>query len=66
MGLFFNIPNSNIVNENYIISKNDLYINFDKFESGKSNVLLVTGFSGSGKSTLASQLAKNINASIMN
>ena len=59
MGLFFNIPNnSNIVNENYIISKNDLYINFDKFESGKSNVLLVTGFSGSGKSILASQLAK--------
>ena len=45
MGLFFNIPNnSNIVNENYIISKNDLYINFDKFESGKSNILLVIGF----------------------
>ena len=66
MGLFFNIPNNNIVNENYIISKNDLYINFDKFESGKSNILLVTGFSGSGKSILASQLAKNINVSIMN
>ena len=60
MGLFFNIPNNNIINENYIISKNDLYINFDKFESGKSNVLLVTGFSGSGKSTLVSQLAKKI------
>lgn len=52
------LDDSNIINENYIISKNDLYINFDKFESGKSNVLLVTGFSGSGKSTLASQLAK--------
>lgn len=44
-----------IISESYIFSKDDMYINYDKFESGKSNVLLVTGLSGSGKSTLASK-----------
>lgn len=40
---------------------NDLEINLNKFESGESNVLLITGFSGSGKSTLAKQLANKYN-----
>lgn len=44
------------ITENLLLNKKDLEINLDKFESGKSNVLLITGFSGSGKSTLASQL----------
>ena len=43
--------------ENVVINRNDLYINFDKFTSGKSNIILITGFSGSGKTTLAKKIA---------
>jgi ribosomal protein S18 acetylase RimI-like enzyme len=43
--------------ENVVFDRKDLYINMDKFESGKSNIILITGFSGSGKTTLAKQLA---------
>ena len=46
------------VEESFAINEKDLYINFDKFESGKSNILLITGLSGSGKSTLAANLVK--------
>lgn len=46
-----------IIQESYVFSKNDLYINYDKFESDKSNICLITGLSGSGKSTLAEQIA---------
>lgn len=59
---------SNIVNdydesvtEGIAIDK-ELYYNFDKLESGKSNIILVTGLSGSGKSTLAKSLASKYNA----
>ena len=51
------ISEENIMNENLVLNNKDLEINLDKFESGKSNILLITGFSGSGKSTLASSLA---------
>lgn len=50
------------VNENMVFNKNDIKVNVDKFESGASNILLVTGLSGSGKSTLAAQLAKKYKA----
>ena len=50
------------VNENYILKKDDLYINFDKFTSGKTNICLITGLSGSGKSTLGKELAKKYKA----
>lgn len=53
-----NIISYEDINESFLLNKNDFYYNFDKWESGKSNVLLITGFSGSGKSTLAKQLAK--------
>lgn len=43
--------------ESFLFSKDNLYINFDKFESGKSNICLVTGISGSGKSTVAQKIA---------
>ena len=46
-----------VFEENVLISRDDIYYDFDKFESGQKNVLLITGFSGSGKSTLAEQLA---------
>lgn len=58
----FNESVDNLYTENVIFNKNDLCKDVDKFESGKSNVLLVTGFSGSGKSTLASQLASKYKA----
>ena len=51
-----------ITNEGYLLSKDNLYINFDKFESGESNICLITGLSGSGKSTLGKQLASKYNA----
>lgn len=50
------------INEGYIFSKDNLYINFDKFKDGKTNICFVTGLSGSGKSTEAERLAKEYNA----
>lgn len=50
------------VNESFILEKDDLYINFDKFESGKSNICLITGLSGSGKSTLGKEISKKYKA----
>ena len=50
------------VNENFIFKKDDLYINFDKFESGESNICLITGLSGSGKSTLGKEISNKYNA----
>ena len=44
--------------ENMAIDHEDLYINMDKFESGKCNIILITGFSGSGKSTLGEEMVK--------
>lgn len=46
-----------VLTENVMISRDDIYYGFDKFESGEKNVLLITGFSGSGKSTLAENLS---------
>ncbi len=51
-----------LVTEGYIFTKNNLYINFDKFESGETNICFVTGLSGSGKSTLAKNLASKYKA----
>ena len=50
------------IEENYVFSKDDTYINFEKFESGKSNICLITGYSGSGKSTLGKQIANDYDA----
>ena len=44
--------------ENMAIDHEDLYINMDKFESGKCNIILITGFTGSGKSTLGEEMVK--------
>ena len=45
-----------------LISEDDIHINVDKFKSGESNILQITGLSGSGKSTLAKELANKYNA----
>ena len=50
------------IKESYVFSKNDLYINFEKFEKGDSNICLITGLSGSGKSTLGNSLATKYKA----
>lgn len=50
------------LNEAVVFSGNDLYKNFDKFENGDSNILLITGLTGSGKSTLAKSLCSKYNA----
>lgn len=56
------IYNESYIEEAIIFNKNDLYWKFDDFESGKSNILLITGLSGSGKSTLGKQLSKKYKA----
>lgn len=50
------------LDESYIFSKDNLYINYDDFKSGKTNICLITGLSGSGKSTEAQKVAKENNA----
>ena len=56
--IFEFIKNPEIYTEGFIINEKDLYVNFNKFDSGESNILLITGLSGSGKSTLAKNLAQ--------
>ena len=58
----YRINESSLINEGYIFSKDNLFINFDKFKDGKTNICFVTGLSGSGKSTEAEKLAKEYNA----
>lgn len=53
---------NNTLNESIVFSGNDIYKNFDKFENGESNILLITGLTGSGKSTLAQQICSKYNA----
>jgi dephospho-CoA kinase len=57
--------NDEPINESYIFNQKDLYINFDKFESGQSNMVFITGLSGGGKSTLATKLASKYNAEVI-
>lgn len=47
------------LDESGFVISDDIYcFNFNKLDSGKTNILLVTGLSGSGKSTYASLLSK--------
>lgn len=54
--------NESVLSENIIFNRDDIEYNIDDFKTGKSNVLLITGFSGSGKSTLGKQLSNKYNA----
>ena len=38
-------PYSKYINEN-LLTKDNIYYNYDKWESGESNILLVCGYSG--------------------
>lgn len=53
------------IDENFIFSKKDNVYNFDKWDSGESNILIITGLSGSGKSTMAFSLAEEYDAIVI-
>lgn len=53
------------IDEGFIFSSRDIVLNIDDFESGKSNILFVTGLAGSGKSTLAGTLQEQYDADII-
>lgn len=53
---------SHVIMENVIFNRDNTELNIDKFESGKSNILLVTGLSGSGKSTIAQKISSKFDA----
>lgn len=53
------------VEENVTFNKDNTIYNIDKFESGESNILLVTGLSGSGKSTLGEEMARKYGATLI-
>ena len=50
------------IEENKVFSTKNLEYNIDKWNSGSSNILFITGLSGSGKSTLAANIADKKNA----
>lgn len=47
-----------IIKEEMIFTKKDIVMNIDDFDSGKSNILFITGLSGSGKTTMSSELCE--------
>ena len=51
--------------ESYLVSKKDVEYNLEDFESGKSNILLITGLSRSGKTTLGKEYANKYNATLI-
>ncbi len=53
------------IQESYVFSKSDIYINYEKFQANKSNICLITGLSGSGKTTLAEKITKENNAKLI-
>jgi dephospho-CoA kinase len=55
-----------MLNESYIFSDDDIYLNMDKWQKKKNmNILFVTGMSGSGKSTLADEIADKYHAEMI-
>lgn len=50
---------------NRFISGQDVYVNYDKWTSGKINKLFIIGLSGSGKSTLGNRLAEQFNCDVV-
>ena len=51
-----------ILNEAMFLNKKDLYLNYEEWNLGRTNILLITGLSGSGKSTLGMKEASAHNA----
>ena len=61
-----NTIGESITNENYFMSKDDKYLNLDKFESGESNICLVVGLDGSNKNQIARKIANDNDALYVN
>jgi adenylate kinase family enzyme len=55
----------NHIQEGYFFSDKTISIDLNKFENGKSNILLVLGLIGSGKTTLGKYLAKKYKARLL-
>jgi hypothetical protein len=55
------MENYDIVEENLLLSKDNIEVNLDKFGSS-NNILYITGLGGSGKSTIISEYAKKYGA----
>lgn len=54
-----------VLDEGLIFSSKDIVRNIDDFESGKSNILFITGLAGSGKTTLAGTLEEQYGAEVI-
>lgn len=54
-----------VLDEGLIFSEKDIVLNIDDFESGKSNILFITGLAGSGKTTLAGTLEEQYGAEVV-
>lgn len=55
--------NKSIITENYVLSGDDIIMNFNKWKPNTANnILYVTGLSGSGKTTLAEEYEKKYKA----
>lgn len=50
------VREAQIASESYILSKEDIAYNMDKYRNGQNNVCFIIGHSGSGKTTLANDL----------
>ena len=50
------------ISEGVLIDEPTVAYNYDKWESGESNIMLITGLSGSGKTSLARGVAEQDNA----
>lgn len=55
----FNIEKYMISEEAFFSSVDDIYYNYEKWESGKSNICFITGISGSGKTSIGWEFYDN-------
>lgn len=51
--------------EEGLLNQDDVYLNYDKWNTIDNNILFITGTAGSGKTTLADRLAKENNAEVI-
>lgn len=53
------------ISDSYIFNQTPIYLNYDKWENGESNLLYITGLSGSGKGYTAKQIANTVDNCII-
>lgn len=57
---FIQLDDQWIATEEYLFNETPLFLNYDKWLDGESNVLYITGLSGSGKGYFAKQIAEKV------